>query len=127
MNQFSTNILKSVCLIIFFVSTSFCKVSAQTNSRIAVTATGGKTNIWVSDFPKNSTVLLVDADKNILSIVSTNDFGTAFLSLNKAIKTAIVARTMNGDIYVSNEPITKESKKDVETAAVATNTINTKA
>ena len=127
MNQFSANILKSVSFVIIFVSTSFCKISAQTNSRVAVIATETKTNIWVSDFPKNSTVLLVDADKNILSIVSTNDFGTAFLSLNKAIRTAIVARTMNGDIYVSNEPITKENKKDAETAAVATNTINTKA
>ena len=127
MTQFSSNILKSVCLLIVLVSTSFCKISAQTNSRVAVTATETKTNIWVSDFPKNSTVLLVDADKNILSIVSTNDFGTAFLSLNKAIKTAIVARTMNGDIYVSNEPIIKESKKDAETAAGATNTISTKA
>ena len=126
MTPFSTNILKSVCFLIVLVSTSFCKISAQTNSRVAVTATDTKTNIWITDFPKNSTVLLVDADKNILSIVSTNDFGTAFLSLNKAIKTTIVARTMNGDIYVSNEPITKESKKD-QTAAVAINTINTKA
>jgi len=95
---------------------SFTDVSAQTNSRVAVTSTENKTNIWVSDFPKNATVILVDADKNILSIVSTNDFGSAFLSLNKAIKSAVIARTMNGEISATNEPVVKEAQRS-ETAA----------
>lgn len=127
MNQISSSILKNVCILSVLVFASLCKVGAQTNSRVAVTSTENKTNIWVSDFPKNSTVLLIDGERNILSIISTNEYGSAFLSLDKTIICSVIARTMNGDIYVTNEPTVKSRNKEAETAAVAIKTLETKA
>lgn len=125
MNHLST-ILKTILLLaVITIATGFT-ASAQNNSRIAVSSSEDKTNIWITDFPKNSTVLLVDADKNLLSIISTNDFGSAYFGLNKVLKTTITARTMNGEIRVSNE-IAKDAVKENETASLKTDSQGVKA
>ncbi|WP_207495609.1 hypothetical protein [Aridibaculum aurantiacum] len=88
---------------------SVITVSAQNDeattlkSRLAVVALEDKTNIWVSDFPKGSTVVLFDEEDNLITITSTNEYGAAYISLPKTITTTIFAKTMNGEINVSNK------------------------
>lgn len=101
----------------FFYTSSFAQTTPL-KSRLAVTTTEVKTNVWVSDFPKNSSVLIFDAENNLLAITSTNDFGAAFLSFPKNIVTTIYAKTINGEIMVSNKAKTndKAANSNVATA-----------
>ncbi len=78
------------------------EVSATPKSRLAVVALEAKTNIWVSDFPKSTSVVLFDEDDILITILSTNEFGAAYVSLPTSISTTIFAKTLNGEISVSN-------------------------
>lgn len=83
--------------------------NATLNSRIAVVANETKTNIWVSDFPKQTSIVISDNDDNLLSIVSTNEFGAAYLTIPASIKTTVIVKTLNGEIKVSNKAVFKNN------------------
>ncbi len=101
--------MKSILAIIILV-VSFNTASAQDNgtkSRVAVVANDHKTNIWVSDFPKNTSIVIYDSNDNLLSITTTNVYGAAFLSLPKGVKTGVVVKTIDGEISVTNKSVIK--------------------
>ncbi len=105
----ATKAMKSILAIIILVA-SYNSVSAQDNgtkSRVAVVANDQKTNIWVSDFPKNTSIVIYDSNDNLLSITTTNVYGAAFLSLPKGVKSGVVVKTIDGEISVSNKSVIK--------------------
>ncbi len=77
-------------------------VQAQ-NSRVSAITSGNKTNVWISDFPKQTSVILTDSDNNLLSIVTTNNFGSAFISLPAAVNADVVVKTLNGEVVATNK------------------------
>lgn len=100
---------------IILVAFSMNSASAQTapaKSRVAVVANDTKTNIWVSDFPKNTSIMIFDSEDNLLSMTSTNDFGALFLSLPKGIKTGVIVKTVDGEITVSNKSVIKNKQEE---------------
>lgn len=112
----------------FALSSLFFTASAQDslkNSRISVVTNDLKTNIWVSDFPKKTSIVISDDDDNLLSIVSTNDFGAAYITLPHSVKTTVIVKTLNGEVKVSNEAVNK--KQDEQTALSNANKDATKA
>jgi hypothetical protein len=113
--------LKASLLVATVAISSLClNASAQNttaNSRIAVVASETKTNIWISDFPKKTSVVVFDTDDNLLSIVSTNDFGAAYLSLPTGVKNTIIVKTLDGEISASNKVVVKNKE---EQTAVST-------
>lgn len=101
------------------ISSFYFNASAQntaSNSRVAVVSNATKTNIWVTDFPKKASVIITDSDNNLLSIVSTNDFGAAFITLPSSIN-GVVAKTLDGEIIVSNKAVTKNKSEENVVAA----------
>lgn len=108
-----------VCLGTFLVFASAANAQHHARveaSRIAVVASAEKTNIWISDFPKSSSVVVFDQDDNLISIVSTNEFGAAFISLPKRITTTIHAKTVNGEISVSNKAVVGAVSQNIVSA-----------
>ncbi len=103
-------ILKYLVAIVILSNISFGKLSAQSTASVTITTASEKSNVWVSNFPKNASVIIVDSDNNLLSIVSTNEFGAAYIKLNKEIKTAIIVKTMNGEVLVSNKAVIKQEQ-----------------
>jgi hypothetical protein len=82
--------IKGMCAAVVLTLAVCFSASAQEvtpKSRVAVVANESKTNIWVSDFPKNTSIIVFDSENNLLSILSTNKYGAAFISLPKGIKT----------------------------------------
>lgn len=109
-----------VAVILF--NTYFFSATAQSptvNSRVSVTTMENKTNIWVSDFPIMTSVVITDNENNLLSVISTNNFGAAFISLPVKIKTVIIVKTLHGEIMVSNKAVIKN--KPEENVAANTN------
>lgn len=101
--------------VVAFVSISslFLTASAQNApavSRIAVVTNETKTNIWVSDFPKKTSIVISDNDDNLLSIVSTNDFGAAYITIPTSIKSTVIVRTLDGEIKASNQAVNKKTE-----------------
>ena len=129
MTLISTYFKKGFLFVALITITSFClTASAQNttlNSRIAVVANETKTNIWVSDFPKKTSIVIFDNEDNLLSIISTNDFGAAYISLPTSIKTTVIAKTLDGEIKASNQAVNK--KQEEQTAVSGTNKDATKA
>ena len=76
-------------------------------SRVAITIDKSHTNIWISDFPVKTKVILVDAEDNILGVISTNQFGAAYTQLSKSVYSKVTARTLNGELQVANTAIVK--------------------
>ena len=115
----STSNISRLFIALFAVILSVVSTSAQTGgtelkTRLAVVAAESKTTIWVSDFPKSTSVVLFDEDDNLITIVSTNEFGAAYISLPTSITTTIYAKTMNGEISVSNKAkITNKQEQNV--------------
>lgn len=110
------------------ISICFNNASAQNtslNSRISVVTEQTKTNIWVSDFPKKTSIVISDNDDNLLSIVSTNDYGAAYISLPANIKTTVIVKTLDGEIKASNQAVIK--KQEEQTAVSGANKDATKA
>jgi hypothetical protein len=103
----------SVIIVITMISFNTANAqSATLNSRVAVVANDTKTNIWVSDFPKKTSVIVYDSENNLLSILTTNDFGAAYLSLPKGIKTGVIVKTLDGGITVSNKAVVKNRQEE---------------
>ena len=111
-----------LAVVLSIVTTSAQTAGTELKSRLAVVAAENKTTIWVSDFPKSTSVILFDEEDNLISIVSTNEFGAAYISLPKSITTTIFAKTMNGEINVSNKA--KLTSKSEQNVAVKSETIN---
>lgn len=110
-----------------FISSYYFIASAQNtalNSRVAVVSNATKTNIWVSDFPKKTSVVITDNDDNLLSIISTNDFGAAYLSLPTSIKTVVIAKTLDGEIIVSNKAVIKDKQEEQTVVSNKSNDLN---
>ena len=111
-----------LAVVLSIVTTSAQTAGTEPKSRLAVVAAENKTTIWVSDFPKSTSVILFDEEDNLISIVSTNEFGAAYISLPKSITTTIFAKTMNGEINVSNKA--KLTNKSEQNVAVKSETVN---
>ncbi len=99
-----------VFFIMLFVNKQAFSQNETALSRVAITVENSKTNIWLSDFPKNTSVMLVDADDNLLGIITTNKFGAAYTFLNKSVPATIIARTLNGDVNATNKAVLKEDQ-----------------
>ena len=111
-----TKMLLTIILSVIMVNfTSAQSVSEQ--SRVAVVANEVKTSIWVSDFPKNTTIIVYDSENNLLSILSTNNYGAAYLSFGKKIKTGVIVKTTDGEITVSNKTVIKNKQEEQNTAS----------
>lgn len=119
----SANLKKGFLVAALIIISGIClTASAQTttlNSRVAVVTNETKTNIWVSDFPKKTSIVISDNDDNLLSIISTNDFGAAYISLPTSIKTTVIVKTLDGEIKASNQAVMK--KHEEQTAVSGTN------
>lgn len=114
-----------VLTLIMSTNSSFSQSTAL-QSRVAIKIVDAKTSIWISDFPIKATVMLVDGENNLLGMITTNEFGAAYTSLNKVVLSAIVARTLNGEVNVTNKAVIKLEKSQ-EAVAVSDNVPNDKA
>lgn len=107
--------------IIIILGSFYFSAFAQTTtlkSRVAVVTNDTITNIWVSDFPKKTTVIISDSNNNLLSVITTNDYGAAFICLPISIEAGVIAKTLEGDIVASNKAF-KEIKHEAGVAATA--------
>ncbi|MCW3081667.1 hypothetical protein [Segetibacter sp.] len=114
------NVFLSIAVILL---SSYCfTASAQNatpNSRVAVITNETKTNIWVSDFPKKTSIVIFDNEDNLLSVVSTNDFGAAFVTLPTSIKTSVIVKTLNGEVRASNQVAIKNQEEQTVVAGAS--------
>ncbi len=121
MNKLPTSYKRFLCCLLFISVSLFANlVSAQEKasiSRVAITVDHTNTNIWISDFPIKIKVMLVDADDNILGIVTTNQYGAAFTQLSKSVYTQVTARTLNGELQVVNTAVVKSASANEPFAA----------
>ena len=107
--------IKTFTTAIIITLVSFSAVSAQSNtskSRIAVVSNESKTNIWVSDFPKQTSIVVLDSENNLLSIVTTNQYGAAFISLPQGINTEVTVKTLNGEVVASKKAAAQKMKAE---------------
>ncbi|MDB5192040.1 MAG: hypothetical protein JWQ96_1603 [Segetibacter sp.] len=76
------------------------------NQKSKVTVVPGKNQIgiYITGFPANTSVVVFDDEDNLISVVSTNKFGDAFIAADATIKNIIYAKTLNGEIIVTNKP-----------------------
>ena len=98
-------IQKTLLLMLFLGIALFTKAqntipNPELKSRISLSITQDKTSIWISDFPKNTTIVLFDEDYHLLSILSTNEFGAGFTRLPLAYNSRIYAKTLHGTTLV---------------------------
>ena len=107
MKAAATMFMKIIFSIIVITGFGYSASAQNTaiKSRVSVVSNENKTSIWVSDFPKKTSVVIMDAEYNLISILSTNDYGAAYLSLPSAIKSEVFVKTLNGEIIVSNKPV----------------------
>jgi uncharacterized UPF0146 family protein len=113
-------ILKGIfAIVIANVCVAANTASAQNTpkSRVAVVANDSKTNIWVSDFPKETSIVIYDTENNLISITSTNKFGAAFLSLPKGVKTGVIVKTIDGEISATNKSVVKYKQEEQNVVA----------
>lgn len=116
-----TPLSKAFFIVILIAISNFSASSQEANlkSRVAVVNDNNKTNIWVSDFPKQTNIVIMDSENNLLSVMSTNNYGAAFLSLPVALKTNVIVKTVNGEIIVSNKAIDKNAREESKGALVS--------
>jgi len=122
------SLIKSILSVSIVIIGSFnFSASAQSSSvasRVAIVTNENKTTIWVSDFPKKTSVVITDADNNLLSIITTNDYGAAFLSLPTAIKTLVTVKTLDGEIVTSNKAVIKATQQEPNVVATQPGILN---
>lgn len=107
---------------LFFTMNVQAQSPAQ--SRVAVVSSETKTNIWISDFPRQTSVLVVDADQNIIAIVTTNQYGAAFISVPTSVQSAITAKTINGEVSATNKRVAPKNQQDANVAVIDTDMSN---
>ena len=59
-----------ICLFVAGINSSNAQTAPIT--RVAVAIENNQTRIWLSDFPKKTTVVLFDDNNNLLTVISTN-------------------------------------------------------
>lgn len=112
--------IKVILAVVAIVISMNSTVSAQgtaLKSRVAVVANDIKTSIWVSDFPKNTSVVIFDGENNLISITTTNNYGAAFISLPKGVKNGVIVKTIDGEISASNKSVIKNKQEEQNIAA----------
>lgn len=109
----TTNSLKAFfATLIIALSINTASAESNAKSRIAVVANDVKTNIWVSDFPKNTGIAIYDTENNLLSMTSTNDYGATFLSLPKGLQSGVIVKTIDGETSASNKAVIKNKQTE---------------
>ncbi len=116
-----------IAVIIVLVSLiSVATVNAQTGDtkKVETTITSsivdGKAKIYITNFPKNSLVVLSDEKNSLISIVTTNDNGCAVVNLDQQAENSICAKTINGEVYASAEAPQIKTNKPAQDVAVKT-------
>ena len=107
----------AILLTIVTVSTGFAQTTAS-KSRIAVVSNESKTNIWVSDFPKQTSIVVMDSENNLLSMITTNQYGAAFISLPTGINTEVIVKTLNGEVSVSKKAVAQKIKEEENVVSI---------
>ena len=107
----------AILLTIVTVSAGFAQTTAS-KSRIAVVSSENKTNIWVSDFPKQTSIVVMDSENNLLSMITTNQYGAAFISLPEGINTEVIVKTLNGEVSVSKKAVTQKIKEEENVVSI---------
>lgn len=92
---------------------SLVKANNKAESRIAVTSNTESTKIYLSDFPANSLIIISDAENNLVSVVTSNNFGAAVIHISKQITKNITAKNIEGNISVTYiiDNLKKENSK----------------
>ena len=107
----------AILLTIVTVSAGFAQTASASKSRIAVVSNENKTNIWVSDFPKQTSIVVTDSENNLLSMITTNQYGAAFISLPQGINTEVIVKTLNGEVTASKKAFVKKAKEEENVVA----------
>jgi ligand-binding sensor domain-containing protein len=117
---------KAVLLLIVVLAIHAITFAQNTTSksRVAVVSSDTKTNIWISDFPKHTSVVVSDTENNLLSVISTNAYGAAFITLPTCVKTGVIVKTVNGEISASNKAVIQDKKAGPNVAATSANETN---
>lgn len=105
---------KIALLSIFVLSTTIVIANDnRVDSRISVINKAEKNNIYLSNFPANSLLIISDAENNLISVVTTNNEGVAVVIVNKLNTKSIHAKTIENKYSVSYnlEEIKKEETK----------------
>ena len=107
----------AILLTIVTVSAGFAQTTPS-KSRIAVVSNESKTNIWVSDFPKQTSIVVMDSENNLLSMITTNQYGAAFISLPAGINTEVIVKTLNGEVSVSKKAVAQKIKEEENVVSI---------
>ena len=107
----------AILLTIVTVSAGFAQTTPS-KSRIAVVSNENKTNIWVSDFPKQTSIVVMDSENNLLSMITTNQYGAAFISLPEGINTEVIVKTLNGEVSVSKKAVAQKIKEEENVVSI---------
>ena len=107
----------AILLTILTVSAGFAQTTPS-KSRIAVVSSENKTNIWVSDFPKQTSIVVMDSENNLLSMITTNQYGAAFISLPEGINTEVIVKTLNGEVSVSKKAVAQKIKEEENVVSI---------
>ena len=107
----------AILLTIVTVSAGFAQTTPS-KSRIAVVINENKTNIWVSDFPKQTSIVVMDSENNLLSMITTNQYGAAFISLPEGINTEVIVKTLNGEVSVSKKAVAQKIKEEENVVSI---------
>lgn len=130
MNPVASKVLKAIVSLVVVLICGFSfSANAQnkaTQSRIAVVSNETKTNIWVSNFPKQASIIVLDSENNLITVTTTNAYGATYISLPVNVKNSITVKTMNGEVVASNKVVVKETAPE-ETLAIAQQEFSNKA
>ena len=120
MTTSSTKMIRTFAAAFILTLVSFSASFAQSNSsksRIAVVSNESKTNIWVSDFPKQTSIVVLDSENNLLSMITTNQYGAAFISLPQRINSEVIVKTLNGEVVASKKVVSQKVKEEENVVA----------
>ncbi len=122
-------VLRILTIVLVLIFTNHYCFAGETNgkSRIAVVDNGNKTRIWVSDFPRKTSVVVTDSENNLLTIVSTNDFGAAYIILPVSVKSRVIVKTLNGEVSASNNNLVNDKNLETDLPTIAADGEMTKA
>lgn len=105
MKNIFTSPIKALVAVIISLSALSLSASAQEAkavSRVAVVANETSTRIWVSDFPKNATIVIMDSEDKLVAMTTTNEYGAAFVNLPAGANTKMTVKTLDDEVVASN-------------------------
>lgn len=116
MNTVVSKVTKAIATLVIVMVCGFSAVAAEQGttlkSRIAVVNNQTKTNIWVSNFPKNTSIIVLDSENNLVTVTTTNAYGATYISLPVNAKGNITVKTINGEVVASNTVVVKEKVQE---------------